>query len=150
MKKRILLGIVMIEMCGILGCFYVYPFYVRKEIKGDYIEIGYHNVPHYTDKIESNLDIQYFYFAESKELLQNAEYKYDPMDPNRHYIFIGDSVKVLSIIPVKPKIKRVKIEGTTYIRYRYRNKFTGGMEGPLDIYVRNKIIKFMYVERFNE
>ncbi len=142
MKRKILLGIVMIEICGILGCFYVYPFYVRKEIKGDYI----YGV--YGDQNESDSLRHSFIFAESKESFQWTRHKYEPMRPDEHYIFIGDSIKVLSSIPVKLRIKRVKIDGTTYTRYRYPNKFS--MDGPVDIYVRNKIIKFMHVERFNE
>ncbi len=143
MRRQILLVIVMIEICGILGCFY--PFYVTKEIKDDFIYI--HG---FKDQNKSDSLRHIIYFAESKELLQNTRYKYDPMNPNNHYIFIGDSVKVLSIIPVKPKIRTVKIEGTTYTRYRYSNKLTGGMDGPLDIYVKNDTIKFMRIEIFNE
>ncbi len=140
MKKQILLVIVMIEMCGILGCFY--PFYVRKEIKDNYIY-----TTGYTDKIKSESSYQSFVFAESKESIQDRGYKYEPKS-NKHYIFIGDSVKVLSHLPFRLKIKRVKIEGTTYTRYRYPNK--SSMDGPVDIYVKNDTIKFMRVKRFNE
>ncbi len=146
MRSQILFLTAMIATCVICGC--IYPFSVRKEIKDDFVYVARY------DKDQNISDSLYnyheYYFAESKKALQGSRigYRYDPMEPNRHYIFIGDSVEILLRIPIKPIIKTVKILGITYTRYRYL--LIDPIDGPLDIYVRNKIIKFMRVKLFAE
>ncbi len=145
MKKRILLGIVMIEICGILGCFY--PFYKTYEIKDDYVHII-----RYEDQSDSVDHYYYYYFAESEKPLQNPIDRNNLMKPNRYTIFIGDSVEVLLSLPFKPKIRTVKIDGTAYTRYRYSDDFHGRVDvnGRLDVYMRNNTIKFMRIKLFAE
>ncbi len=153
MGRQILFLIVMIAMCVIVGCIPQYYVWIPQEIKDDYVYI----IP-YTeqdeDQTKSDSSFQFFYFAESKESIPSeikSQYgilSYDPMDPNSHYIFIGDSFEVLSNMPVKPEIQTVTIDGTTYTVYRYSSEFTGKMDGPLNIYVRNNTIEFMRIMLF--
>ncbi len=142
MRMQILFLTGMIGTCVFFGCFP--PFFRMYEIKDDYVHIT-----QYIDKSDSVNHYYYYYFAESEKTLQDEGYrKY--MEPNSYTIFIGDSVEVLLSLPFKPKIRTVKIDGTTYTRHRCPKKIFTGMDGPLDIYVRNNTIKFMRIKLFAE